>query len=142
MSIQNRNGLNLNQPVRVDQALNLHGSARNGFPGEIFPPDLRDGLNVSAEIRGIDVQLHHVIEGRTGSFQAFLDVPEHLSHLGFDITPSYHAPIAIHRRLTGDINLIPDSHHMGKSGTGIPIPFGLDNFSRHISSFEMFGRAS
>jgi hypothetical protein len=83
-SIQHRDSFDLQQPVRVNQAGDLHGRADHRLP-EIFPPQFTNGLPVGVQISRVDIQFHHMIETRPHRLQTFPEVLKNLPGLNFDM---------------------------------------------------------
>jgi hypothetical protein len=89
------------------------------------------------EVRGVYVQFRHLLKTRANRFEAFLKIFENLAGLGFDVAFAHHIPAYIHRGLARDVDVISHLHNLGEPGTRIPNPFGLYDFSRHISSLRI-----
>ena len=61
-SVLEGNGLDFHQVIRMSQAGELNGCAGDGLGIEILLPDLRNGPQLLADVRQIDVDLHHAVE--------------------------------------------------------------------------------
>jgi hypothetical protein len=65
-----------------------------------------------------------------------LKVLEYLAGLGFDVALAHKISLLVYRGLSGDVNLVSDLHHLGKSGSRVPESFWLHDVPRHFSSLE------
>src|SRR5919198_475848 len=137
-------GLDLDEPVRFDEADDLHDGVRGPHVGEELPVDARHGLPV-LDAREQDARAHDVTEPRAQAFEGARDDLEAAARLRPGVARRDRAPPGVERRGARDRDEVSRAHRardaddrlVGRAAGG-PLSWNV----RHRFFLIPFSRAS